>query len=86
MFRNIAQYLKERNAIVSAFYASNVEYYLDEQKKHTFWKTAATLPVDPSSRFIRWMGVRDSATMQTVVSPMRDFFKQIDAGRFPGIR
>jgi hypothetical protein len=43
--RNIARYLKDRNGIVSAFYASNVEYYLNEEKKLRFWKNAATLPV-----------------------------------------
>jgi hypothetical protein len=91
-FRNIAKYLKDRNAVVSAFYASNVEFYLDATQKLTFWKNAGALPVDSSSMFIRFLGVGDSANMpwwdrsmwlQTVASPMSDLFKQVDAGHAP---
>ena len=90
--RNIGKYLKDRNAIVSAFYVSNVEYYLDAPKTQTFWKNAASLPVDSSSMFIRFLGVGQSANMpwwnssmwlQTVASPMSDLFKQVNAGQIP---
>ena len=90
--RNIGKYLKDRNAIVSAFYVSNVEYYLDAPKTQTFWENAASLPVDSSSMFIRFLGVGQSANMpwwnssmwlQTVASPMSDLFKQVNAGQIP---
>ena len=46
----IGRYLKEREAIVSAFYLSNVEQYLDrEGKKSAFLCNASTLPLDASS-------------------------------------
>lgn len=51
----IARYLKERGATVQAFYVSNVERYLFEQGEHgrRFYANAATLPIQPSSIFIR---------------------------------
>ena len=55
----VGHYLKEREAIVSAFYLSNVEQYLDrEGTKYVFFCNAAMLPLDASSLFIR--SVRDS--------------------------
>jgi hypothetical protein len=51
--RNVAQYLRERDAIVSAFYLSNVEQYLGQEGKwNTFCGNFATLPLDDSSTFI----------------------------------
>ena len=58
--RTIGQFLKDRNATVSAFYVSNVENYLfrlagrsvDGGLK-TFYENVATLPIDRSSLFIR---------------------------------
>ena len=56
--RAVARYLKEREAIVSAFYLSNVEQYLTrEEKWDIFCGNAAALPLDESSFFIR--SVRD---------------------------
>jgi hypothetical protein len=55
----VGRYLKDREAVVSAFYLSNVEQYLDrEGKKYVFLCNASTLPLDASSLFIR--SVRDS--------------------------
>jgi len=55
----VARYVKEREAVVSAFYLSNVEQYLDrEGTRHVFLCNVATLPLDASSMFIR--SVRDS--------------------------
>jgi hypothetical protein len=53
--RSVGQYLKDRNATVTAFYLSNVEQYLfqseDDWKK--FYTNVGTLPLDAASTFIR---------------------------------
>jgi hypothetical protein len=55
----VARYLKEREALVSAFYLSNVEQYLTREGTwYTFCANATTLPLDASSLFIR--SIRDS--------------------------
>jgi hypothetical protein len=52
--RAIGSYLKAHGAIVSAFYLSNVEQYLYQDRKWTaFCRNVATLPLDSSSTFIR---------------------------------
>ncbi|HEY7396334.1 MAG TPA: hypothetical protein VH559_15870 [Gemmatimonadaceae bacterium] len=56
--RSIAQWLKARNAVVSAFYTSNVEQYLFMQGSDWdhYYKNVATLPLDSNSSFIRSIG------------------------------
>jgi hypothetical protein len=52
--RAVARYLKDRGAIVAAFYLSNVEMYLAQDGlMATFCRNAATLPLDETSTFIR---------------------------------
>src|SRR5207244_2301897 len=53
--RSVAAYLKEHDAFVSAFYLSNVEQYLFQQDDDwgRFYRNVLTLPVDPTSTFIR---------------------------------
>jgi hypothetical protein len=52
--RAVGRYLKSIDATVSAFYLSNVEQYLYQDRIWTeFCKNASTLPVDENSRFIR---------------------------------
>ena len=52
--RNIGKYLKAHGGTVSAFYLSNVEQYLYQDRKWTaFCNNVATLPLDASSTFIR---------------------------------
>jgi hypothetical protein len=52
--RAVAKYLKTHDAVVSAFYVSNVEQYLlREGGIDQFCASAATLPMDESSTFIR---------------------------------
>jgi len=52
--RSVAAYLKAHDAVVSAFYLSNVEQYLlQDDKWHAFCRNVATLPLDQSSTFIR---------------------------------
>jgi hypothetical protein len=53
--RAVGNYVRERHATITAFYVSNVEFYLfrqgDDWKK--FYANVATLPLDESSTFIR---------------------------------
>jgi hypothetical protein len=52
--RGVGRYLKDRDALVSAFYLSNVEQYLEREGTwYAFCANAATLPLDASSTFIR---------------------------------
>jgi hypothetical protein len=51
--RSVGQYLKDRSAVVSAFYLSNVEQYLSQDGLwYTFCGNFATLPLDDASTFI----------------------------------
>ncbi len=57
--REVGKYLKSIDAVVSAFYLSNVEQYLSQDgKTGAFLANVATLPLDPSSTFIRSGGAR----------------------------
>jgi len=57
--REVAKYLKSIDAMVSAFYLSNVEQYLGQDgKTSAFLANVATLPLDESSTFIRSGGGR----------------------------
>lgn len=52
--RAVGAYLKARGATVSAFYLSNVEQYLEQDRKwNLFCRNVASLPLDRSSTFIR---------------------------------
>src|SRR5205823_5337576 len=52
--REVGKYLKSIDAIVSAFYLSNVEQYLGQDgKTGAFLTNVGTLPLDGSSTFIR---------------------------------
>jgi hypothetical protein len=52
--RDVGKYIKSVNAMVSAFYLSNVEMYLNQDgKEGAFLASVSTLPIDDSSRFIR---------------------------------
>jgi len=52
--REVGKYLKSIDAMVSAFYLSNVEQYLSQDgKTGAFLANVATLPIDQSSTFIR---------------------------------
>ena len=52
--RAVAQYLRDHNATVSAFYLSNVEMYLSQQNLwEDFCRNVAALPLDEGSIFIR---------------------------------
>jgi hypothetical protein len=52
--RSVGAYLRSHDAIVTAFYLSNVEQYLYQDGKwEAFCRNVATLPLDRSSTFIR---------------------------------
>lgn len=51
--RAVGAYLREHGAVVSAFYLSNVEQYLNQDgKEETFICNVASLPLDDTSTFI----------------------------------
>jgi hypothetical protein len=57
--RAVGRYIRDREAIVAAFYLSNVEQYLTRDRSwHSFCSNVATLPLDTASTFIR--SVRNS--------------------------
>jgi len=91
---SIGRYLRERDAIVDVFYASNVERYLWDQGDHgrKFYSNAATLPMDQSSTVIRSitsdisrrLGVPlpdGTANWRSFLSPMNDSLKAVNEGR-----
>lgn len=86
--RSIAAYMKQHDALLTAFYTSNVEQYLfqDDQSWKNFYENAGMLPIDSSSTFIRyvlssWGYGRRS---RTLVSPVADVMRSYDRGRIRG--
>jgi len=55
--RSVAQYVREHGSTVRAFYTSNVEQYLfqDRDNWKRFYNNVAFLPTDASSAFIRYV-------------------------------
>jgi hypothetical protein len=92
VIRNVGNYLNEHKATVGVFYISNVETYLSDPQKLTFYNNVTSLPVDSSSMFIRhilgnpargltwWM---PGMTNVSTVAPMSEFISQIKSGRRP---
>ncbi len=94
--RVVADYIRQHNAIVSAFYVSNVETYLDAparggtpEKINSFYQNTAALPMDSSSLFIRFVGLGDAvANLKWIkqqrwlqtVSPMMDLTSKVKSG------
>jgi hypothetical protein len=74
--RSVASYLRKHNAIVSAFYTSNVEAYLmgtagpvsrsmgGPEKMQAFYENAAALPVDRTSLYIRFIGAPQAVNLK----------------------
>lgn len=55
--QSVAKYLKEHQAVVGAFYTSNVEQYLFQDGVwERYYNNVATLPLDGGSTFIRSIG------------------------------
>jgi hypothetical protein len=66
--RMVGQYLKDHGAVVNAFYISNVEDYIRTWPVYT--GNVASLPIDASSRLIRW-----SPSFSTSLASMSDFVR-----------
>lgn len=100
--RKVAEYIQQHNGIVSAFYVSNVEAYLagtagpvsrsmgSPERIRSFYENAATLPVDSSSLFIRFIGANDASNLSwwkgvwlQAVSPMIDVRSRVRATAAP---
>ncbi len=90
--RNIARYLKEHNANVSAFYASNVETYLNESQTRDFYGNLLALPSDSTTMVIRFVDNRHRMELPSwaiggiylqVVSPMSDLTRLASGGNTP---
>ena len=92
VIRNVGRYLAEHKATVGVFYISNVETYLSDPLKQTFYANVTALPVDSFSLFIRhilgnparglsWW--RPGMTNVSTVAPMDEFISQIKSGRRP---
>src|SRR5947209_19516631 len=91
--RSVGQYLTEHGATVSAFYTSNVEQYLFQGEGWSkFYPNVSTLPIDPSSMFIRSVSNRGfqyqysspGFRASTKLSPIAETTKLFQAGRING--
>ncbi len=85
--RNVARYLKDHGANVSAFYTSNVEQYLFQQNddwRH-FYDNVAGLPLDSRSVFIRSVAsgrrFQPPSIRASLLSSIQDLLKEFHAGR-----
>jgi hypothetical protein len=67
--RAVGQYLKDHSAIVSVFYISNVEDYI-QSVWMSYTGNIASLPLDSSSTFIRW-SPGSSTTLQSMSTFVR---------------
>jgi len=92
--RTLARYLKDHKATVTAFYLSNVEMYiLAVREWRNFCRNVAALPVNSSSRFIRFVVARYSPGVPqaargfpsslSVLSPMSEMAEPFEAGYPP---
>jgi hypothetical protein len=89
--RNVSTYLKEHDAFVSAFYLSNVEQYLFQQSDDwsKFYSNVQTLPIDPSSTFIRSVFNSAAFAVQSngydlrsasLLNPISELLRAFDSG------
>ena len=64
----VGHYLKERQSIVTTFYASNVEEYLFKSGSwKQFVRNAGTLPVNDRSMFVRSYFTHTAAGLRTLL-------------------
>lgn len=85
---SIGRYLKAHGATVTAFYTSNVEFYLFQSEAwKRFFANVATLPVDETSTFIRsytnnvGLGRSPGARSTTLLDPIAGLVHAFDEGR-----
>jgi hypothetical protein len=81
--RAVGQYLKDHNAVVGAFYTSNVEQYLWQQDDDApkYYRNVATLPLDANSTFIRSIGAGRGFGMPASASAQQSRL----GGRLPSV-
>ena len=88
--RAVAKYLKDHNAVLGAFYLSNVEQYLFQDGIFPdFYRNVATLPLDETSVFIRSVSARSgyngpmrwSDGRATAVDPIKASVRDFQAGK-----
>jgi hypothetical protein len=90
--RAVGDYLRDRGAVVSAIYTSNVEQYLfrEPHKWRQYYENVATLPVDSTSTFVRavfnfgYSGGGSGARSVTMLQPVLDLLKALREGRIQG--
>ena len=80
--RAVGDYLKRQGGTVSAFYVSNVEQYLFQDSKATaFYENVASLPVTPTSVFIRPYSMRRTGGETQSLCAIGQFVAAAGAGR-----
>ena len=86
--RSVGKYLKDHDAIVSAFYTSNVEQYLFQDGIYDkFYDNVKTLPLDASSTFLRsgrpngGGGGGFGGGLVSMLSSIQDVLKAYDTGK-----
>lgn len=90
--RAVGEYLRDRGAVVSAIYTSNVEQYLfrDLHKWRQYYENVATLPVDSTSTFVRavfgfgYSGGGSGARSITMLQPVLELLKAFREGKIQG--
>ncbi|HTG74641.1 MAG TPA: hypothetical protein VMB70_12770, partial [Terriglobia bacterium] len=91
--RRVGEYLKQRNSIVTVFYVSNVEYYLNGPTMKAFQSNLSTLPIDSSSLLVRWSPrptipsvpwyTLDMGPVVTMLSPISELVDLYKANKAP---
>ena len=81
--RAVGSYLKEHDAVVTAFYLSNVEQYLfSDFKANDFYMNVAELPLDSSSTFIRsFSGGGGPFRFKSTIASIKTLLEAFNAGR-----
>jgi hypothetical protein len=80
--RRVGEYVREHRATITAFYVSNVERYLFEDRLwRAFYDNVATLPLTARSVFIRPYGYREHHTTTSGLCPIQGYLKAVSAGR-----
>ena len=90
--RAVGEYLRAKNAVVSAIYTSNVEQYLfrEPHKWRQYYENVATLPLDSTSTFVRavfnfgYNGMSSGARSITMLQPVLDLLKALREGKISG--
>ncbi len=91
--RRVGEYLKQHNSVVTAFYLSNVEYYLNGPTMKAFQGNLAALPIDSTSMLVRWSPrptipsvpwyTLDMGPVVTMLSPISELVDLYKANKAP---